>query len=95
MQLNWIFGRLFDRFYRINPGAVKANPFGVRLPAADVFNAIEELKVSFLFRDKSYYAVSHTGFSHLQRRKLFFREISFLYIKHDCGLMKHFSCLRE
>ena len=40
---------MFDRFYRINPAAVKVNPFGVRLPAADVFNAIEELKV-FIIR---------------------------------------------
>lgn len=36
--------RLFDRFYRIDPNAVKANPFGVRLPADKVFNAIDELK---------------------------------------------------
>nr|CAH0099659.1 unnamed protein product [Daphnia galeata] len=41
--------RLFDRFYRINPNAVKSNPFGVRLPAADIFASIEELKVSSQF----------------------------------------------
>lgn len=44
--------RLFDRFYRINPNAVKANPFGVRLPAADIFASIEELKVLIPFPDK-------------------------------------------
>lgn len=36
--------RLFEKFYRINPTVVKSNPFTARLPAADVFNTIHELK---------------------------------------------------
>ncbi|XP_059353285.1 uncharacterized protein LOC130701782 [Daphnia carinata] len=49
--------RLFDRFYRINPNAVKANPFGVRLPAADIFASIEELKCN-PFRQRLAYVFS-------------------------------------
>lgn len=55
--------RLFDRFYRINPNAVKANPFGVRLPAADIFASIEELKVLTHFCDKNSILVKTNGFT--------------------------------
>jgi hypothetical protein len=54
---------LFDRFYRINPNAVKANPFGVRLPAADIFASIEELKVLTHFCDKNSILVKTNGFT--------------------------------
>lgn len=57
--------RLFDRFYRINPNAVKANPFGVRLPAADIFASIEELKVLIQCTDKIS-VCAMAGFSQLK-----------------------------
>jgi len=44
--------RLFHRFYRVNPDIVKSNPLAARLPASDLFNAINELKVMPLRRQQ-------------------------------------------
>ena len=44
-EIYFLFNSLFHRFYRVNPDIVKSNPLAARLPATDLFNAINELKV--------------------------------------------------